>query len=207
MMKKLIYANFDYEQQLWNQGYKLIAGVDEVGRGCFAGPVVTAAVIFAPDTKLDFDLADSKLLSAKKRLELDSKIKEMAIGWAINVTEVPVINQIGIGKSTQQSFVDSIKALSQAPDFILIDAFYIQGIDKTIQKAIVKGDQKCCSIAAASIIAKVFRDQLMDKLDGQYPGYGFGQHKGYGTKAHQQAIKKFGLSDLHRSSFALDKFL
>ena len=197
---------FKYEQQLWSQGLKFVCGVDEVGRGCFAGPVVTAAVIFSPDVKLPDGINDSKLLSAKKRLELDKQIKELALAWVIDTVEVPVINQLGIGKATQQSFNNCIAKLSVQADFILIDAFLIAGIDKDKQQAIVHGDQLSLSIAAASIIAKVYRDQLMEQLDAKYPGYDFKQHKGYGTLKHRQAIKELGFCDLHRTSFDLTKF-
>lgn len=199
-------ASFNFEQKLWDQGFKFVCGVDEVGRGCFAGPVVAAAVIFQPGVVLPAGINDSKLLSAKKRLELDSQIKQLALAWFIDLVDVPVINEIGIGQAAQLSFVNCIQGLKVQPDFILIDGFYISGIDQDKQTAIVHGDQLSLSIAAASIIAKVYRDQLMEKLDDEYPGYSFAQHKGYGTKLHQQAIKKLGFCDLHRTSFNLIKF-
>lgn len=202
----MTFPTFKFEQKLWDKGFKLVCGVDEVGRGCFAGPVVTAAVIFRPGTVLPEGINDSKLLSAKKRVELDKQIKDLALAWEINAVEVPVINQLGIGNATQQSFANSVNGLKIDPDFILIDAFIINGIEKDKQQSIVHGDQLSLSIAAASIIAKVYRDQLMEQLDIQYPGYGFAQHKGYGTLKHRQAIKELGFCDLHRTSFNLIKF-
>jgi ribonuclease HII len=206
-MNIMVYATLEKELELWNAGYQTVCGVDEVGRGCFAGPVVTAAVVFPPNVNLPFQVADSKLLSAKKREELVDRIKELALYFAINETPVELINKIGIGKATQVSFFNSVKGLTKAPDFILIDAFFINGIDRTIQNAIKHGDRLCASIAAASIIAKVYRDKLMQKLDPEFPGFEFGKHKGYGTKFHQDAIRKYGLTTIHRKSFNLEKFL
>ncbi len=203
----MVYSSFNIEQQLWNSGFSQIAGVDEVGRGCFAGPVVVGAVIFPPNATLITGIADSKLLKAIKREELDILIKSQALCWAIAEVDVETINQIGIGKATQLAFAKVVKLLSKSPDFILIDAFWIEGIDKNIQKPIIHGDQICASISAAAIIAKVYRDQLMRDLHTKYPQYGFDQHKGYGTKAHQAMIRQHGLSEIHRRSFKLDKFL
>lgn len=203
----MIIPTLDFEYELWNEGYQLIAGVDEVGRGCFAGPVVVGTVVIDQNCKLPEGIRDSKLLTHKKRKDLDSKIKECVKEWAIGVVDVPVINKVGIGKATQIAFYNAIKFLKQDPHFILIDAFFIDNIDKNKQKPVVHGDALCQSIAAASIIAKVYRDELMEKLSEQYPEYNFAKHKGYGTKEHQEAIKKYGLSPLHRTSFNLDKFL
>ncbi len=202
----MVFSSLKIEQILWSEGKKFIAGVDEVGRGCFAGPVVTAAVIFSPDVVLPVGIADSKLLSPKKRVELDSQIKDLAVCWAIGEVGLEEINKVGIGKATQICFQKSVTSLKLEPDFILIDAFFIEGIERQKQKAIIHGDQISSSIAAASIIAKVYRDQLMETLAVQYPGYGFEAHKGYGTKAHRDAIKQLGLCELHRKSFDLNKF-
>ena len=195
------------ERHLWRQGYKLVCGVDEVGRGSFAGPVVTAAVIFQPEVVLPAGINDSKLLSAKKRLELDSQIKQLALAWFIDLVDVPVINELGIGQATQLSFINCVQGLKVQPDFILIDGLYISGIDKIKQKAIIHGDQLSLSIAAASIIAKVYRDRLMEDLANQHPEFGWDKNKGYGTRAHREAMKQYGLSKQHRRSFSLEKFL
>lgn len=203
----MVFADFSIESSLWSQGLNLICGVDEVGRGCFAGPVVAGAVIFPSGSKLIEGVADSKLLSPLKRTELAKKIKETALAWAIGEISVTDINKYGIGEATQMAFLKAVENLKKAADFFLIDAFYIKSLDKLKQKPIVGGDRISASIAAASIVAKVYRDQLMEKLHLDFPDYGFDKHKGYGTSFHRQMIKKFGLSDLHRKSFKLDKFL
>ena len=203
----MVILTLDFETEAWDLGYTLVAGLDEVGRGCFAGPVVVGSVVIDRNCKLPDGIRDSKLLKPEKRKDLDSRIKESVKEWSIGLVDVPVINNVGIGKATQIAFYNAIKDLKQDPHFILIDAFYIDQIEKTKQKPIVHGDGLCLSIAAASIIAKVFRDELMEKLSEQYPEYNFAKHKGYGTKEHQEAIKKYGLSPLHRTSFNLDKFL
>jgi len=152
-------------------------------------------------------LADSKLLKPEVREKLAREIQAMALDYAIGLVEVDMINQIGIGKATQLAFVRAIQGLKNPPDHILIDAFYINDLDKSNQQPVKDGDKLSVSIAAASIVAKVYRDQLMRELDAQFPGYGFAIHKGYGTKLHQSAIKEKGLCLLHRTSFNLTKFL
>jgi ribonuclease HII len=192
---RIPYPTFIEEQILWKSGVTHIAGVDEVGRGAFAGPVVTAAVLLRPDFPLTLGVHDSKLL------------KQNALSYFIDEVCVDCINKEGIGKSTQKSFSNSISNLSLQPEFILVDAFYIDSIDKTIQKPIIKGDQISLSIAAASILAKVYRDHLMEKLGETYPQYSFAINKGYGTSAHRAALKEFGLTNLHRTSFSLEKYI
>lgn len=203
----MILANFSIERSLWSSGLQMICGIDEVGRGCFAGPVVAGAVIFPSNSKLIEGIADSKLLNPVKRTELAKKIKELALAWAVGEISVTDINKFGIGQATQMAFSKAVENLQKAADFFLIDAFYVKSLDKLKQKPIVGGDRISASIAAASIIAKVYRDNLMEKLAFEFPNYGFDKHKGYGTSFHRQMIKKFGLSDLHRKSFKLDKFL
>lgn len=203
----MVNPTLDYEADLWKKGYKLICGIDEVGRGCFAGPLVVGAVIFPLNTKLIKGVADSKLLKPNIREALESKIKTQAISWAVAEVSVSVINKVGIGRATQVAFRKVVKSLNEKPDFILIDAFYIKHFNRKKQLAIIKGDQRCFSIAAASIIAKIYRDKLMQKLHKRYPQYGFLKHKGYGTKLHQAAIKKYGFCREHRTSFKLNKFL
>jgi len=203
----MVFANFSIEQSLWSQGINLICGIDEVGRGCFAGPVVAGAVIFPQGSQLIQGIADSKLLNPKKRGELAEKIKDRALAWAVGEISVPDINRFGIGEATQMAFSKAVENLQKAADYFLIDAFYIKTLDKLKQRPIPGGDRISASIAAASIIAKVYRDGLMEKLHLDFPNYGFDRHKGYGTNFHRQMIKKFGLSNLHRKSFKLDKFL
>ncbi len=203
----VILPTLDIEQKLWSLGKTYVCGVDEVGRGAFVGSVVVAAVVFAPNSQIPDGIRDSKLLSAKRREVLSERIKAVALDWVISESSVEMINRLGIGKATQIAFFNCVKKLKQKADFILIDAFFIDNIDHSIQKPIISGDKTCMSIAAASIIAKVYRDQLMNELSSKYPEYDLAQNKGYGTQKHQEAIAKYGLSKLHRTSFNLDKFL
>lgn len=197
---------FNEEKLLWNNGYHYIAGVDEVGRGCFAGPVVAASVILPRDFIAAGEVNDSKLLSPKKRTKLAAIIEKNAISFSVAEISVDIINREGIGSAAQRAFHLAVKTLSTSPDFILIDAFFINYLDKKIQKPIIHGDTISVSIAAASIIAKVYRDNLMQKLHERYPQYDFAGNKGYGTQKHREAIKKYGLCSLHRSSFNLTKY-
>lgn len=209
MMKKskTLKPTFEFETRLWDSGLSHIAGVDEVGRGCFAGPVVAAAVILPAGFSATDKINDSKKLSPKVRKELAQVIKKHAVAFSIAEISVPVINELGIGKATQQAFKSAITNLTVAPDHILMDAFLITDIAPTVQTPIIHGDQLSISIAAASIIAKVYRDELMEKLHEQYEIYDFFTNKGYGTKKHRDAIGIHGLCDLHRTSFDLIKFL
>lgn len=203
----MIVPSLNFEKDLWNKGFNLICGIDEVGRGSFAGPVMVGAVIFPKNFSGIEGIADSKLLKSRERERLAKLIKKAAISWSVASINVGQINKHGIGKATQMAFRKSIKILDKSPDYILIDAFYIKHLSRKRQQAVRDGDKICCSIAAASIIAKVERDRYMKKLHKNYPQYGFGKHKGYGTKAHQFAINKNGLSRMHRRSFNLEKFL
>lgn len=203
----MIYASLDLESQLWEKGYNLVCGIDEVGRGCFAGPVVAGAVVFSSKCMLPEGIADSKLLTPKERKRLAEEIKKVAQFYAIAEICVSCINKFGIGMATQMAFRKAVKLLKINPDFFLIDAFFIRHLNRKKQQAVKNGDKLCASIAAASIIAKVYRDELMSKLHLDFPHYRFDKHKGYGTKLHQEAIKKYGLSKLHRTSFNLGKFL
>ncbi len=197
-------ANWLFEQSLWNQGYRYVCGVDEVGRGAWAGPVVSAAVVFPPKIKFPQSLFDSKLLLPQKREELSSIIQHLAAYIGIGVIGVSDINRRGIGVASQMSYLQAIKKLPQVPDYFLVDAFYVKYLPKLKQLPIVKGDQISASIAAASIVAKVFRDQIMRELHVSLPRYRFDLHKGYGTKQHQKLITKHGFSEIHRRSFNLD---
>lgn len=203
----MIYANFSIENSLWSQGFNLVCGIDEVGRGCFAGPLVAGAVVFPSGLEQVKGIADSKLLSPKKRQKLSEEIKQKALGFGIGEVPVEVIDKRGIMQATQFAFYLAYKNLSMVCDFFLVDAFPLKFISSKNQKPLLSGDKISASIAAASIIAKVYRDNLMEKLHLDFPKYGFDRHKGYGTLFHRQMIKKFGLSSLHRKSFKLDKFL
>ena len=200
----MIKPSLDVEKSLWKKGYKYIAGIDEVGRGSWAGPVVAAAVILPHDFKIPENFGDSKQLKPRQREKMTKVIKKTAVSWAIAEVPVLTINRLRIGKAIQIAFRKSLKDLHEKADFVIVDAFHIKHVNRKNQKAIKKGDQKCVTIAAASIIAKVYRDDLMKKLSKKYPLYGFGKHKGYGTRNHQEAIKKFGFCQIHRTSYNLN---
>ena len=179
-----------------------ICGIDEAGRGPFAGPVVAAACVLDlkdPEKEILY-LNDSKKLSEKRREELFLEIKEKAVCYGVGIVDSKVIDEINILQATYRAMQEAIAQLDPAPDFILADAVTIPNV-KAPQEAIIKGDAKSVSIAAASIIAKVTRDHIMYEYDKRYPEYGFASHKGYGTKAHIEAIKEYGMLDIHRRSF------
>ena len=181
---------------------RLICGVDEAGRGPFAGPVVAGAVILSlddPEREILY-LNDSKKLSEKKREALYDEIMEKAVSVGVGIVEREVIDEINILQATFLAMQKAIAALDPQPDYILADAVTIPKI-VIPQEGIVKGDAKSVSIAAGSIIAKVTRDRIMYEYDKLYPEYGFASHKGYGTKAHIEAIKEYGMLDIHRRSF------
>ena len=188
-----------YERQLHAQGCKYVCGVDEVGRGPLAGPVVCAAVIMPEDDIIE-GVDDSKKMTAKKREKLADLIKQKAIAWAICRVEPQVIDQINILQATRLCMKNAVEGLSVRPDFVLTDGNMTLDID-IAQKSIVKGDALCYCIGAASIIAKVERDALMAEYAEVYPGYGFEKNVGYGTAAHIAAIKEKGLTPIHRRSF------
>lgn len=202
-MRTLTKPTFSEEKLLWNSNINNVVGLDEVGRGAFAGPIVAAGVIFKPNLNHPFlkDVNDSKLLKPKIREELSELIKVNSI-WAIEAVDLDFINKFGIGKANLEVFKKVLdKLLSKIKSenyFILVDGFDLK-IPK--QKAIIKGDQKSISIAAASIIAKVYRDNLMTEASEIYPDYLLAKNKGYGTLEHRNAIKKFGASQFHRASF------
>ncbi len=176
-----------------------IAGVDEVGRGPLAGPVVAGAVILPADHEIMW-LNDSKKLSEKKREELNDVICREAISWGIGIVWQDRIDEINILQATYEAMRQALEKLHPPADFVLVDAVTIPEVTVP-QLPIVKGDAKSASIAAASIIAKVYRDHLMMSYDAEYPGYGFARNKGYGTREHIQALKECGPTALHRKSF------
>ena len=188
-----------YERQLTEGGCKYICGVDEVGRGPLAGPVVCAAVIMPLDDIID-GVDDSKKVSAKKREVLAELIKEKAIACAICRIEPEIIDEINILEATKLCMKNAVENLKIKPDYVLTDGNMTLDIDIP-QKSIVKGDSLSYSIGAASIVAKVYRDELMDEYDKIYPAYGFAKNKGYGTKIHIDAIKEAGICTVHRRSF------
>ena len=185
--------------------YEFICGIDEAGRGPLAGPVVAGACILPKDCEILF-LNDSKKLSEKKREELFIEIKEKALAWNVGVVDNNVIDEINILQATYNAMRKAIGGLAAEPSVLLNDAVIIPEV--TIKQiGIVKGDAKSVSIAAASILAKVTRDHLMYEYDELYPEYGFAKHKGYGTAQHMEAIRKFGLTPIHRRTFITDKVL
>ncbi len=191
----------DYFEEMYSRrGFQRIAGVDEVGRGPLAGPVVAAAVIL-PQEGISENVFDSKQIPTKKREQLYKTIFEEAEGVGIGVVGQDEIDRINILRATLKAMVLAIENLPSPPDFILIDGSQ-GGLEIPIpQKPIRKGDRLCNSIAAASIIAKVTRDQMMSECHLKYPQYNFARHKGYGTREHQRAIEKFGVCELHRKTF------
>jgi ribonuclease HII len=242
------YPNFYFERRLWKKGCKLVAGVDEVGRGCFAGPVVTAAVVFKPLSKVRLPIIkagkkiyinDSKKLTKIRREKAERWIKKNVLVWGIGEASASEINRKGMTAATLSAFRRAVtavnKKLSNRVEYLLIDAFYIpyiRGIRMPVksskiknrkllrgrlgkrkqleqvrflgnQLAIIKGDEKSISISSASIIAKVYRDNMMKKLGSipRYKKYCWAENKGYGTRKHQAAIKKFGINRYHRKSF------
>lgn len=188
-----------FENEGYNKGYLYIGGIDEAGRGPLAGPVVASVVVFKKDTKIE-GVNDSKKLSEAKRDELFEVIKKEALDYGIGIVNNEEIDEFNILNATYMAMKKAINCLKQAPDYILVDAATIPGID-IAQNPIVKGDSKSISIAAASILAKVTRDSIMYQYDRVYPEYGFKSHKGYGTKEHYEAIEKHGITPIHRKSF------
>ncbi|SDB88465.1 RNase HII [Pelagirhabdus alkalitolerans] len=193
-------AMTQYEHQLYEQNIQYIAGIDEVGRGPLAGPVVAAAVILSPEFDV-LGLTDSKQLSEKKREMFASIIEEKAEAIGVGIVHNDLIDQHNIYQASIMAMEDAIDNLSVEPDYLLIDAVELKRLGYD-QQSIIKGDQKSISIAAASIIAKVTRDRMMKVYHKKYPGYGFDQNQGYGTKAHLQGLKENGPSPIHRYSFA-----
>lgn len=179
---------------------KVVAGVDEVGRGPLAGPVVAAAVILDPKQAIE-GLMDSKKLSEKRRDILSQEIKQKALAWAIGRAEYDEIDLINILQASLLAMKRAVELLSIKPELVLVDGLHCPDIHFEVN-SIVKGDSKVPAISAASIIAKVARDNEMIALDSQYPGYGFSRHKGYPTKMHINALKSLGISSIHRRSFA-----
>jgi ribonuclease HII len=186
------------ERELCARGFRAVAGVDEVGRGALFGPVVAAAVILSPDRPVR-GLNDSKLLEAERREVLDERIRQRAVAWAIAAVDAATIDSINIYQASRRAMLMAVSSLSPAPDFLLVDAV---AIDLNLpQRALIKGDARCHAIAAASIIAKVYRDACMRVWDEVFPQYGLASHKGYSTPEHCKALERYGVTPLHRLSF------
>ena len=197
--KELLSEMLTFERRLWDAGKLYIAGIDEVGRGPLAGPVVTAAVILPKDFSL-LGVNDSKKLSPRQRDILFDQIKDVAVAWSIGRREPECIDRINILEATKEAMMDAVLNLPIKPDHVLIDAVKLPGLSYP-QTSIIKGDAKSVSIAAASIIAKVTRDREMEEMALLYPGYAFESNKGYGTKAHYEGLAALGPCPIHRKSF------
>lgn len=195
--------NFDEERTLWRQGYHLVAGLDEVGRGPLAGPVAAAAVILSPDADFRwlYHVRDSKMLAPSDRQELAACIYNDALAVGIGFVSHTVIDRIGIAEATRQAMLRALGELRSLPDHLLIDAISIPACSLP-QIGIIDGDARCITIAAASIVAKVARDRYMKRTACRFRGYGFARNKGYATRQHLEALRRLGPCDLHRRSFA-----
>lgn len=195
-------------ETLWQYPTRLIAGVDEVGRGCLAGPVVTAAAILPAEIDLDRDpwvrsVTDSKAIDEEEREALAPKIKSWLKAYAIGEASPKEIDQLNIHHATLLAMERAVAALSITPQAILVDGKFLpKSFDRQHSQAVVKGDSRSLSIACASIIAKTTRDQMMRDLEAKFPEYGFARHKGYPTPVHQKALREHGVLEIHRKSFA-----
>jgi ribonuclease HII len=192
-------VTWDVEIDLWHRGYAHIAGIDEAGRGALAGPVVAAAVILPPGLTVP-DVDDSKRLTREEREGLLQTIMRLAMGVGVGYVDASVIDRVNIRQATLLAMQTAVQNLAYKPDFLLIDGRDEVSVNQP-QRQFVRGDQTVGSIAAASIVAKVSRDRLMEALDRQFRGYGLAQHKGYGTVAHLRAIQRLGPSTIHRVTF------
>lgn len=232
-VKKKKLPTFWYERRLWRRGYKLVVGLDEVGRGAWAGPLVVGAAAFLPRRNGSLrslessGIDDSKRVLPERRVVLSRMIKKEALVWSVAEVSVGEINRLGMGKATQKGFRRAVKLvrekISKGVDYVLVDAFYVSrlaGLPRTRtsksnqrkgalrvlggkgrQLAIVEGDRKSISIAAASIVAKVYRDGLMQKMADKYTKYGWKENVGYGTARHKKAIEAYGVTKWHRKKF------
>lgn len=192
-----------YELALWRAGLSRVAGVDEVGRGALAGPLVAAAVVLPPFCEAPWlaELRDSKQLAPARREALAALIRRAALAVGVGAVPAGVIDRAGLTAANHAAMAAAVAALGFRPDFLLIDAVPLRSLDVD-QAAVIDGDACCVSVACASVMAKVIRDRLMARLDAVVPGYGFARHKGYGTAEHLAALERLGPSPLHRRSFA-----
>ena len=194
-----------YEKELWALGFKYIGGIDEAGRGAWAGPVAAAVVVLPADAGIRHPLAgvrDSKRMTPLQRERVEPIIKAEALAWAVGFSSSEEIDTMGILPATRQAVMRALELLSLSPEYLLLDYIHWPGLAKP-HLALPKGESQSLSIAAASVLAKTARDSLMRNLDGQYPGYSFSRHKGYGTKRHRAALKRLGYCPSHRKSFAI----
>lgn len=193
-------ASLEYENEFRNKGYNRILGIDEAGRGPLAGPLVIAGVILPMDFN-NSEINDSKKLSDKKRRELFKVISENAIEIKVNIVDVETIDKLNIYRATKEGMEEIVKNVGDNCDAVFVDAMKLENIDKPVL-SLIKGDALSLSIAAASIIAKVTRDDIMNELDKEFPMYDFKNNKGYGTKKHMLALERYGITKHHRMSYA-----
>ena len=191
---------YEFEEKFYDEGFYNICGVDEVGRGPLAGPLVVAACILPPFLRID-GINDSKKISEKKRKELYKIIIKNALAYNVVFISVEEVDQLNIYQATKKGMLEAINGLKVTPDHCLIDAMPLSEL-KMPHTSIIHGDARCASVAAASIIAKVVRDEYMEKMDVKYPNYGFKKHKGYGTKMHLQALEMYGPTPIHRKTYS-----
>jgi ribonuclease HII len=189
-----------FEDEARSRGFKLIAGVDEVGRGALAGPVVAAAVILNPEAPLPAGLDDSKKLTAKARERIAEELRQSVVAYSVGLVGPDEIDRINILEATRRAMLDALVKLEPCADFVLIDALQLKACELP-QRAIIRGDSVSASIAAASVIAKTYRDHLMHELHDLYPHYNFSKHVGYGTREHLAALRAHGCCPVHRRSF------
>ena len=187
------------ENALRRVGFARVAGVDEVGRGCLAGPVMAAAVVLHPDRHIP-GICDSKLVPPLERERLHDRIVREAVAWAVAAAEPEEIDRVNIHQASLRAMNRAILSLAPLPDVVLVDAFRVPDLPMA-QRGVLHGDRRCAAIAAASIIAKVTRDRFMQELHARDPRYGFDRHKGYATSDHLEAVARFGYSEAHRRSF------
>jgi ribonuclease HII len=195
--------DLSFERNLWSNNIHLVAGIDEAGRGAWAGPVYAAAVILPSDSNIEKKLVgvrDSKQISASKRTQLALVIKQFALVWAVAFAEAGEIDELGILPANRLAMMRAVTTLTVQPVHLLIDAMFLPDLEQS-QTSLIKGDQRSLSIAAASILAKTERDAWMVAAHAQYPAYRFDLHKGYGTKTHQLGLEREGICDLHRKSY------
>jgi len=193
-------AALSHERLLWDLGFVSVAGVDEVGLGPLAGPVVAAAVVFAPGSDPLAGIDDSKKLTPRRREELAAAVREKAVSVALGVVEVAEVDEAGVHQAGLEAMRRAVAVLQPGADYLLVDARHVPRVEVR-QSAYIRGDGFIYSIGAASIVAKVYRDGLMRRLDAEFPGYGFAEHMGYGTATHLEALTRLGPCELHRRSF------
>ncbi|MCA1802484.1 MAG: ribonuclease HII [Rhodothermaceae bacterium] len=199
--KQVIRQNYHYEEKLWNEGFRRVMGLDEVGRGCLAGPVVAAGVILVPGSRLN-GIRDSKKLSAAYRQELAAEIREKALFWTVQESSVAEISEINILKASLLAMRRCTEAENASPEYLLVDGnAHIGSIIPG--NCIIGGDDLSASIGAASILAKVYRDRLMVQMHELYPHYGWNRNVGYPTRKHKEGLRKFGFCKYHRTGFRL----